>query len=83
MHIKKKTSNYTSEIRLSGVPPIMPLKHQKPKKKTKGKIDPHKYVLQGPPILPIKTNKTKRKKNVKIDPLKYVFQGSTQKKTSK
>ena len=27
----------------------MPLKHQKPKKKTKGKIDPHKYVLQGSP----------------------------------
>ena len=46
---KQKRQTIPSEIRLSGVPPIMPIKHQKPKK-TKGKIDPQKYVLQGSPL---------------------------------
>ena len=35
--IKKKRQTIPSEIRLSGVPPIMPIKHQKPKKKLRAK----------------------------------------------
>ena len=44
-YIKKKRQNTPSEIRLSGVPPIMPIKTHT--KNTKGKKNPHKYVLQG------------------------------------
>ena len=54
----------------------MPIKHQKHKKNTKGKIDPQIYVLQGsPPVMAIKTQKNTIKKG-KTDPLKYVYQGS-------
>ena len=53
----KKRQNRPSEIRLSGVPPIMAIKTQN-QKKPKGKIDPQKYAYQGSPhIMPIKTNK--------------------------
>ena len=45
---KKKTSQKSpSERRLSGVPPIMPIKT--PEKK-RVKIEPQKYILQGFPL---------------------------------
>ena len=52
MHIyifikKKERQTRHPEIRLSGVPPMMPIKHKKPKKHTKGKKNPQKYDLQG------------------------------------
>ena len=44
---KNKRQNRPSEIRLAGVPPIMAIKTQNQKKKTKAKIDTQKYVYQG------------------------------------
>ena len=50
----KKRQNRPSEIRLSGVPPIMPIKHQKPKK-NQGQNRPSEIRFTGvPPIMPIK-----------------------------
>ena len=46
---KHKGQNRLSEIRFTGVPPIMPIK-TKTKKNTKGKIDSQKYVYQGSPL---------------------------------
>ena len=43
----KKRQNRPTEIRFSGVPPIVPIKYQQ--QKTQGKIDPQKYVYQGSP----------------------------------
>ena len=46
---KYEGQNRPSGIRLSGVPPIMPIK-TKNKYKQRVKIDPQKYVLQGSPL---------------------------------
>jgi len=46
---KIKRQNRPSEIRLSGVPPIMPIRPKKIKGKNV-KIDPQKYVYQGSPL---------------------------------
>ena len=54
---EKKRQNRPTEIRLSGVPPIMPIKNQQ--KKTQGKIDHQKYVYQGSPLKCLK-NKNKK-----------------------
>ena len=60
---KHKGQNRPSEIRFTGVPPIMPIKTPKNQKK--------KGI---PPIMPIKTQKMKGK----IDPQKYVYQEKKQ-----
>ena len=71
---KQKTTrqNRPSEIRLSGVTPIMHIKTtkkkegvpQKNKKKQLVKIDPQKYIYQGSPLYYFeKPKKTKPKKN--------------------
>ena len=44
---KNKGQNKHSDIRFTGVLPIMRIK---PKKKSEGKIDPHKYVYQESPL---------------------------------
>ena len=55
---KKKRQPIPSEIRLSGVSPIMPIKHQKPKK-NQGQNRPSEIRFAGVPhIMPIKTQKT-------------------------
>ena len=46
---KKKRENRPSEIRLSGVTPIMPINPTKKKEKNV-KIDPQKYVYQKSPL---------------------------------
>ena len=56
---KKKRQNGPYEIRLSGVPPIMPIKT---KKKNKGQNRPSEIRLSGvPPIMPIKSQQQKNK----------------------
>ena len=48
---KYKGQNRPSEIRLSGVPPVMPIKtNKKNKQKQPVKIDPQKYLYQGSPL---------------------------------
>ena len=71
-HQKNKGQNRPSEIRLSGVPPIMLIK---PKKTKKRQNKPSEIRLSRvPPIMPMRTKK--KYKNVKIDPQKNVYQGS-------
>ena len=58
---KYKGQNRPSEIRFTGVPPIMPIKTQI-KTIKKGKTDPLKYVYQGSPYNAYKTPKQKKYK---------------------
>ena len=73
MPIKKQTKtkrqNRPSEVRLSGVPPIMPIKTPKSQNR------PSDMFIRGPPYNVYKTAKLK-KKTVQIEPEKYVYQGS-------
>ena len=73
MPVKKKRQNRPSEIRLSGVPPIIPIKTQNHKKKetqnhqkNKGQNRPSEIRLAGvPPIMAIKTQNYQKNKGHK------------------
>ena len=64
--------NRPSEIRITGVPPIMHI-YIKKKRQTRS---PEIRLSGVPPIMPIKPQKPKKHTKGKIDPQKYVLQGS-------
>ena len=63
---ENKRQNRHSEIRLSGVPPIMPIKTLNNEKKIK--IDHQKYVYQGSPYYVYKTHNNNKKITLKKRP---------------